>query len=146
MKLSEVLPALEAQLRLRPLFAPMEIVLSGGSDYNTRVEDALRERGLVIVCALTSAASPEAKAPMLRLRGEFMLSVLENPAENEGGPAALAVAEELLVALHQFRWPSQRGRMNEVMVGSPAIETGPLDGGLVTYFCHLLVLCDYAAG
>lgn len=146
MKLSEVLPALEVRLRLHPLFESMEIVLGGGSDYNARVEGALRERGLVVVCAMISASPTDPKAPLLRLRGEFMLSVLENPATNSEGPRALVVAEELLACLHQHRWSAQRGRMNEIMAGSPAIEAGPLDSGLVTYFCHVEALCDQPPG
>ena len=146
MKLSEVLPALKEQLLAQPMFASLEIVISGGADYNARVENALSERGLVIVGALVSASSPSAKAPLLRLRGEFMFSVLENPAMNLNGPPALAVAEELLRCLHQFKWPTQRGAMNELTVGSPALEAGPLDAGLVSYFCNLSVLSDYPHG
>lgn len=146
MTLKDVLPSLKTHLDDDPVFADLDIIISGGADFNRRVEDALRERGLVIVGALVSAASPAPKAPVLRLRGEFMFSVLENPTVNQSGPQALALAEKLLVRLHQYRWPQQRGIMNEVTVESPALEAGPLDGGLVTYFCHLSVLVDYAAG
>ena len=146
MTLKDVLPALTVQLTADPLFAPLEVVISGGADFNARVEGALKDRGLVVVGALVSASSPAPKAPLLRLRGEFMFSVLENPVTNTDGPAALAVAEQLLARLHQYRWPDQRGRMNEVTVDTPALEAGPLDGGLVTYFCHLGVIVDYAAG
>jgi hypothetical protein len=66
--------------------------------------------------------------------------VLENPATNQTGPGCLEVVEQVLEAVHQHHWPTQRGLQNVLTVDKPAYEAGPLDGGLVVYFCNFKVL------
>ena len=139
MTLSEVLPSVVSVLEANPFFADLALVASGGPEYNTRVETALRDRGLCLVLMTTGATAPEPKAPRLRLHCEVMVSVLENPLQNTNGPDALRVVQEVLTTLHQAKWPNQRGVANELTVDTPAFETGPLDGGLVTFFCHFAV-------
>ena len=117
MTLKDVLPSLKTHLDDDPVFADLDIIISGGTDFNRRVEDALRERGLVIVGALVSAASPAPKAPRTPPSGaSSCFRCWRIPTVNEAGPRALALAERLLARLHQYQWPGQRGRMNEVTV------------------------------
>ena len=52
----------------------------------------------------------------------------------------LQCVEEVLQWLHQANWPTQRGLQNVLTVDTPAYEAGPLDGGLVVYFCNFKVL------
>lgn len=142
MKLSEAITVLEDRLKQNPFFTDIVCVSSNGPNYNSLVETALRERGLAIVFLLTGASAPEPKSPLLRLRGEYMIAVLENPAQNTSGPAAIVVAEEVLKSLHQCTWTSQKGRQNEIIVDTPALEMGPPEAGLNSYFCHFSVLAD----
>ena len=80
------------------------------------------------------------KGPQLYLENTVMVSVLENPATNQTGKSCLQCVEEVLQWLHQAHWPTQRGLQNVLTVDTPAYEAGPLDGGLVVYFCNFKVL------
>jgi hypothetical protein len=143
MKLDNAITYIFGTLQDNPFFQNMSIITPGDA-YNERLEFALREKGLALVINLLSAEPTEPKAPRLRLRGDYMVSVVENPKQNTYPYSALRVAEEVLTTLHQQPRPEQRGLQHEVLAGKPALELGPLDGGLVTYFCHLSILCDYA--
>lgn len=142
MKLENGITFIHGTLLDNAFFQNMTII-TPGSSYNERLEFGLSDRGMVLVINLLSAEPTEPKAPRLRLRGEYMVSVVENPKQNQFPYSALRVAEEVVTTLHQVLRPEQRGLQHEVLVGKPALELGPLEGGLVTYFCHLSILCDY---
>jgi hypothetical protein len=129
-----------ALLRERPQLAALEIIATGGADYNKRIEGALRETGVaIVVVQATGRPAGAGKSPQLYLENTVMVSVLENPATNLTGRSCLEYVEEVLLAVHQADWPAQRGLQNVLTVDTPAYEAGPLDGGLTTYFCNFKV-------
>jgi len=139
MKLSEVTGHIVALLRLNPFLSPLTILDSGGVDFNRLLEGALRQTGIALVVTQPSGTAVNAKGPQLFLENTVMVSVLENPAMNQTGKGCLQCVEEVLLAVHQAGWPTQRGLQNVLTVDTPAYEAGPLDGGLVVYFCNFKV-------
>ena len=73
------------------------------------------------------------------LQNEVVVSVLENPLQNQTGKRCLQVVEHVLGALHQAHWATERGLRNTLTVDTPAYEAGPLDAGLLIYFCNFTV-------
>ncbi len=135
MRLSEVIPAVFNLLQGNPFFTDVEIIASIDADYNKKLESALRDKGLALVIVQAEGTVPNTKAPRIRLDNAVMVSVLENPAKNTTGPHALEAAEKVLETIHQAAW-GQHGLQNQFTCGTPAYELGPLDGGLVVYFCN----------
>ncbi len=93
----------------------------------------------MLVVVQASGQPISSNAPLLHLESEVVVSVLENPAQNQTGKTCLQVAEHVLQALHQAEWGSQPGLRSRFAVDTPAYEAGPLDSGLVIYFCNFLV-------
>lgn len=139
MKLSEVITRVTDHLREDDLLSGLEIIANIDKDHNRRLETALKEMGLVIVVVQSSGAPSKSNSPRLLLDNEIVVSVLENPVRNETGKGCLEVAESVLEALHQAEWASERGLRNVVQVDTPAYEAGPLDSGLIIYFCNFVV-------
>lgn len=139
MKLSAVVRHVQGILESETAFAGVEILTSASAEYNRRVEEALRTKGLAIVIMQTSGELAGGKGPQLYLRNSIVVSVLENPAVNTGGLSCLEVVELVLEAVHQFGWETQKALQNVLTVDKPAYEAGPLDSGLVTYFCNFTV-------
>ena len=135
MRLSDVIPAVLGLLQGNPFFAGVEIIANIDDDYNQRLETALRDKGLALVVVQAEGTVPNAKAPRVRMDNAVMVSVLENPAKNTTGPHALEAAEKVIETIHQAAWGSH-GLQNQFTCGTPAYELGPLDGGLVVYFCN----------
>jgi hypothetical protein len=140
MKLSEVTQFIVRTLRMNPFFLPMEVLSSVDEAFNRRLETALRDTGIAIVVTQASGSPTGGKGPQLYMENTVMVSVLENPATNATGKNCLQCVERVLQSLHQHDWPSQRGLQNVLTVDTPAYEAGPLDGGLVVYFCNFKVL------
>lgn len=140
MKLSELLPNIIARLQNDELLSGLAILSNVAPDHNQRLAKALQEEGVALVVVLVGGAPTEARPPKLKLENNVLVSVLENPAKNQTGKSCLEVAERVLEVLHQSSWPTQRGLQHELTVDNPAYEAGPLDAGLVIYFCNLRVL------
>lgn len=140
MRLSEVIPHIVATLAQNNFFSSIEILATVESGFNLRLETALRETGIALVVAQASGGPAGGKGPQLYLENTVMVSVLENPTTNQTGKTCLQCVEEVLQWLHQQSWPTQRGLQNVLTVDTPAYEAGPLDGGLVVYFCNFKVL------
>lgn len=140
MRLSEVTQYIVSTLRLNAFFLPMDVISSVDEAFNQRLETALRDTGIVLVVTQASGTPTGGKGPQLYLNNTVMVSVLENPATNRTGKSCLQCVERVLQALHQHDWPTQRGLQNVLTVDTPAYEAGPLDGGLVVYFCNFKVL------
>jgi len=139
MKLSEVITAVTNHLEADPFLAGLEIIANIAPDHNQRLETAIRETGLAIVVVQSSGSAPKPDAPRLLLHNEVVVSVLENPARNQTGKGALEVAEQVLESLHQASWATERGLRHVLQVDTPAYEAGPLDSGLIVYFCNFMV-------
>lgn len=140
MKLSEVIPHILSALAQSTFFSEIEILSTVEETFNQKLETALRETGMALVVTQASGAPAGGKGPQLYLENTVMVSVLENPATNQMGKTCLQCVEEVLQWLHQTNWPTQRGLQNVLTVDTPAYEAGPLDGGLVVYFCNFKVL------
>jgi len=138
-KLSDVTDTVLTHLQADPFLAGLEIIANTQADHNQRLEGALRETGLVLVVVQASGQSPNRDGALLALENEVVVSVLENPARNTTGKQCLEVAERVLDTLHQASWASERGLRNTFRVDTPAYEAGPLDSGLIIYFCNFLV-------
>lgn len=139
MKLSAILTHVTDRLSANAFLGDLEIIANIDKDHNKRLETALKDMGLVIVVMQSSGAAPKANAPRLILENEIVISVLENPTRNETGKGAIEVAEIILETLHQAEWASERGLRNVMQVDTPAYEAGPLDSGLIIYFCNFVV-------
>lgn len=139
MKLSEVITAVTSRLRADAFLNELEIIANIEADHNRRLETALRDTGLAIVVVQSSGKAIGSAAPHLLLENEMVVSVLENPIKNHTGKSCLAVAERVLEALHQTDWADERGLRNVLRVDTPAYEAGPLDSGLIIYFCNFIV-------
>lgn len=139
MKLSEVIPAVTAQLRTDVFLTELEIIANISADHNRRLETALKEKGLCLVLVQSSGSAPKADSPRLLLHNEVVVSVLENSTQNKTGENALQVAERVLDVLHQASWATERGLRHVLQVDTPAYEAGPLDSGLIIYFCNFQV-------
>jgi len=140
MRLSEVIPHIVTTLGQNTFLSGIEILATVAPEFNTRLEAALRDTGIALVVTQASGGPAGGKGPQLYLENTVMVSVLENPATNQTGKSCLQCVEEVLQWLHQANWPTQRGLQNVLTVDNPAYEAGPLDGGLVVYFCNLKVL------
>lgn len=140
MRLSEVIPHIVTTLGQNAFFAGFEILSTVEESFNSKLETALREIGIALVVTQASGGPAGGKGPRLYLENTVMVSVLENPATNQTGQSCLQCVEEVLQWLHQANWPTQRGLQNVLTVDTPAYEAGPLDGGLVVYFCNFKVL------
>lgn len=140
MKLSQVTAQVVALLRQNPFLLPLQILSTVEETFNRKLETALHDQGLALVVTQTSGAPTGGKAPQLFLQNSVMVSVLENPLVNQTGRNCLQCVEAVLTGLHQRQWPAQRGLQNVLTVDTPAYEAGPLDGGLVVYFCYLKFL------
>jgi hypothetical protein len=140
MRLSEVTAHIVGTLGQNAFLSGIEILSTIEEAFNQKLETALRETGIALVVTQASGASAGGKGPQLYLENTVMVSVLENPATNTTGRSCLQCVEEVLQWLHQHGWPSQRGLQNVLTVDNPAYEAGPLDGGLVVYFCNFKVL------
>jgi hypothetical protein len=139
MKLSEVIPAVTAQLRSDAFLNALEIIANISADHNRRLETALKEKGLCLVLVQSSGFAPKADNPRLLLHNEVVVSVLENTTQNKTGENALQIAERVLEVLHQASWATERGLRHVLQVDTPAYEAGPLDSGLILYFCNFQV-------
>lgn len=140
MRLSDVIASVVGTLKADPFFAPIEVLHTVEEAYNHKLEAALRDTGLALVVTQVSGTPTGGKGPQLYLENTVMVSVLENPATNTTGKTCLACVEEVLSCLHERNWPIQRGLQHALTVDTPAYEAGPLDGGLVVYFCNFKVL------
>lgn len=140
MRLSEVTLNIVSTLQHVPFFLPIEVLSSVDEGFNQKLESSLREKGIALVVTQASGSPAGGKGPQLYLENTVMVSVLENPATNTSGKNCLECVEQVLKALHQKGWSSQRGLQNVLTVDTPAYEAGPLDGGLVVYFCNFKVL------
>jgi hypothetical protein len=140
MRLSEVIPHIITTLGQNSFFAGIETLSTVEESFNSKLETALRETGICLVVTQASGGPAGGKGPQLYLENTVMVSVLENPATNQTGKSCLQCMEEVLQWLHQANWPTQRGLQNVLTVDTPAYEAGPLDGGLVVYFCNFKVL------
>jgi len=140
MKLSEVLTNVTGHLRADPFLAGLEIIANIEADHNRRLEGALKQSGIALVVVLSSGVPSKSPSPHLLLENEVVISVLENPAQNQAGKPCVEVAEHVLKSLHQATWATERGLRNVLQVDTPAYEAGPLDAGLVIYFCNFRIL------
>ena len=140
MRLSEVTAQIVTTLRQNTFLAGIELLSTVEDGFNSKLETALRDTGIALVVTQASGGPVGGKGPQLYLENTVMVSVLENPATNQTGKTCLQCVEEVLQWLHQSGWPTQRGLQNVLTVDNPAYEAGPLDGGLVVYFCNFKVL------
>ncbi len=140
MKLSEIVPQIVTLLRGSDALSELEILTSADESYNTRIEQALRETGLALVVVQSAGQLKDKKSPLLYLENSVMVTVLENPTANSTGHSALGIVEEVLAQVHAAGWKTQKGIQNRYTVDTPAYEMGPLDGGLITYFCNFHIL------
>jgi len=140
MRLRDVMTSVVGTLKADPFFASLEVLHTVEVAYNHKLEAALRETGLALVVTQASGSPTGGRGPHLYLENTVMVSVLENPATNQTGKGCLECVEAVLSCLHQSNWPTQRGLQNVLTVDTPAYEAGPLDGGLVVYFCNFTVL------
>lgn len=136
MKLSGVVAHVVSIIEAVPTLSGIEVLSSLSADHNRQLESSLREKGFAIVVMQTGGEAVSDKGPQLYLRNSVLVSVLENPVTNQTGLRCLDAVEAVLEAVHQSNWPQQRGLKNVLTVDKPAYEAGPLDGGLVTYFCN----------
>ncbi len=139
MKLSEVITAVTGHLQHDPFLSGLAIIASVAPDHNRRLEAALKETGLAVVIVQSSGVAPKPDAPRLLLHNEVVVSVLENPVTNQTGQGALEVTEQVLESLHQASWAAERGLRSVLQVDTPAYEAGPLDSGLIIYFCNFQI-------
>lgn len=140
MKLSELLPHVIVRLEADAFLGDLTILSNVAPDHNQRLAQALKDKGVALVVVLVSGGPTEANPPRLKMQNNLLVSVLENPVHNQTGKSCLELAERVLEVLHQAGWPTQRGVQNELTVDSPAYEAGPLDAGLVIYFCNFRIL------
>ena len=139
MTLSEITTRVLSTLRADSFLSGLEIIANIEADHNRRLEAALRETGLALVVVQSSGAVSGSASPRLLLQNEVVISVLENSATNTTGKGCLQVTEHVLGALHQANWPNERGLRNVITVDTPAYEAGPLDSGLIIYFCNFQI-------
>ena len=139
MKLSEVVTNVTNHLQSDSFLAGLEIIPNIALDHNQRLEAAVKGTGLAVVIVQSSGTAPKGDAPKLLLHNEVVLSILENPRTNETGKGALEVAEHVLESLHQASWATERGLRHVLQVDTPAYEAGPLDSGLIVYFCNFQI-------
>jgi hypothetical protein len=139
MKLSEILSTVISKIEADDFLKSLAIISNTTPQHNQCLSKALQDQGLALVVILVGGNAPETKAPRLKLDNNVLVSVLENPLKNQTGKGCLEVTERVLEALHQSAWTNQRGIQNALTVDTPAYEAGPLDTGLVTYFCNFKV-------
>jgi hypothetical protein len=140
MKLSEVISSVSSHLRTDEFLDSLEIIANIEADHNRRLETALKDKGLALVVVQSAGVQAKSTSPHLLLETEVVISVLENAATNQTGKGALEVTEHVLKALHQATWATERGLRNVLQVDTPAYEAGPLDAGLIIYFCNFRIL------
>ena len=140
MKLSQVITNVITHLREDAFLDGLEIIANIEADHNQRLETAIRDTGLAIVVVQSSGTPSKSDSPRLLLENEMVISVLENPVKNETGKGCLEVTEHVLQALHQATWTTERGLRNVLRVDTPAYEAGPLDSGLIIYFCNFRIM------
>lgn len=145
MKLAHVSECVRNILAAVPELSGIDVLTSASVDFNQRMEGALSRSGVVIVLMQPSGEALNAKAPCLQLSNSVVVSVVENPVRNNTPHTCLAYVEAILSAVHQHTWPTRRGVQNELTVDKPAYEAGPLEGGLVTYFCNFLITSTQTA-
>jgi len=116
-----------------------DVLIFQNTNFDKRqLENALKDRGLCLVVLQESGEPSNPNAPDLALTNMLIVSVLENPVTNTGGPSALEVVGYVLKAIHQHDW-SAPGLRNVLVVDNPAYTRGDLENGLVTYFCNFQV-------
>lgn len=139
MKLSEVITTIIDRLQADPFLSSLEIISNIAPDHNQRLETAVKETGLAVVIVQSSGIASQTDAPKLLLYNQVVISILENSRTNQTGKGALEVAEIVLESLHQASWATERGLRHVIQVDTPAYEAGPLDGGLIVYFCNFQI-------
>ncbi len=139
MTLSTVTNTVRAILKTDPYLDEIEIISSIQADHNQRLETALRDKGIAIVVVQAGGRPVREDAPKLLLTNELVVTVLENPTRNQSGKSAIEAAERVMQTLHQCTWPGERGLRHRFQVDTPAYEAGPLDSGLIIFFCNFLV-------
>lgn len=140
MTLSDIIPTIVTLLRVSESLSTLEILTAADDSYNTRLEQALSEKGLALVVVQSAGQLKDRKSPVLYLENSVMVTVLENPATNQTGVSALAIVEEVLKQVHGAMWKTEKGLKGRYSVDTPAYEMGPLEGGLITYFCNFHIL------
>ncbi|MEE4212844.1 MAG: hypothetical protein V2I43_26660 [Parvularcula sp.] len=140
MKLSEIITTVTGHLLADTFLDGLEVIANIEADHNRRLETALKDKGLALVVVQSAGVQAKSTSPHLLLETEVVISVLENAATNQTGKGALEVTEHVLKALHQVTWATERGLRNVLQVDTPAYEAGPLDAGLIIYFCNFRIL------
>lgn len=140
MKLSEVIATVLTHLRQDTFLNGLEIIGNIEADHNRRLETAIRDSGIALVVVQSSGTTVKSPSPRLLLENEVVVSILENPTKNQSGKSCLEVTEQVIESLHQATWTTERGIRNTLQVDTPAYEAGPLDRGLIIYFCNFKIL------
>ena len=139
MKISEVISTVLTHLREDAFLDGLEIIGNIEADHNQRLETAIRDTGIALVVVQSSGTTAKSSSPRLLLENEVVVSVLENPTKNQSGKSCLEVTEHVIESLHQATWTKERGIRNTLQVDTPAYEAGPLDSGLIIYFCNFKI-------
>jgi len=141
MRLSKVLSTIEEHLKNDPFISSfgVEVIADIASNHDSRLETALKEKGFAVVVVLASGEPLTTNGPDLHLSNEVVVSVLVNPARNKSELTAIEITEMVLERLHQAEFEADHGLRSVFTVDTPAYEAGPLDRGLVIYFCNFQI-------
>ncbi len=141
----QALLALDAKCAAVPFLGQIATAVADAPavrEYNKNLEAALSGIGLAFVAVVAEgemAAQANAAAPILDLENVVILSVIENPKQNETGETGFQYVRRALRVLHRGTVNVRRTARVEVKLGKPAFNVGPLNKGTTVYFINLSV-------
>ena len=141
MRLSEIPIRVTEHLQADPFISTfgVEVIANVSADHDVTLESALRDKGVALVVVLASGEPLTKNGPDLHLSNEVVVSVLVNPARNQSELEPMEITEIVLERLHQAAFADGQGLHHVFTVDTPAYEAGPLDRGLIIYFCNFQV-------
>lgn len=139
MKLSEVMPHVLGLLAANDAVSAVPRIEQTDSEYNSKLETALRDTGVAVVSWLGGGAPFDSNAlHEIQLDNHVILTVVENPQSNQTGKTAAEWSALIIGALHHAGHPQSRGP-RAIRFDDPAYEIGPLNTAQSIYFINLLV-------
>lgn len=130
----EVVAHVEAVLQADPVTGAFTVLRNTVDRYDDRLKHALRTDGVCLVVVALSGNLEAPDEPLLRIRHEIVVAVIENPATNTSGQTLLGLVERVLKIVHQSK-PAP-GLKNTVVADQPAYENASIDAGPQAYVCN----------
>lgn len=151
MKLTDLHNEIARVLGTTPALTSVPKISQLSATYEKDFEAAIKAPGVAIVIWVASGSlrGGSEKKPILDLENTVLISVVESRKNNTSGLCAFDYVGHVLKTLHCATYGTEVAGRNMFFLGEPAYDLGPLDAGIVTYFCKARIKSldtVYAAG